>query len=140
MNPPTENETQAQHCSRDLMNNKRKVNWENECKAIKFKGPTVEEIPWDKADTKVKNLIYLNLGREGQRIIHQRFSQSVIDPISAFELAHDFALSFTRPIITTYYRFLLFTCNRKTRNSKISTARSKPAARNVGWERRKMTS
>ena len=30
--PPTENETEAQHRERDLKNNKRKVVWDNECK------------------------------------------------------------------------------------------------------------
>ena len=37
--PPTENKTQAQHKERDLRNNKRKVDWDNECKQIAFKGP-----------------------------------------------------------------------------------------------------
>ena len=55
--PPTENETQAQHRERDLRNNKRKVDWEYECKTKRFKGPTVDRIPWDYADTKVKSLI-----------------------------------------------------------------------------------
>ena len=68
--PPTENETQAQHRERDLRNNKRKVDWDNECKQIAFKGPTVDGIPWDEADLKVRSLIYLSLGTEAQRIYH----------------------------------------------------------------------
>ena len=50
--PQTEIETQAQHRKRDLRNNKPKVDWENECKGIKFKEPTVDGIPWDDNDTK----------------------------------------------------------------------------------------
>ena len=111
--PPTENKTQAQHRERGLSNNKRKVHWENECEAIEFKGPTVDGIPWDDADIKVKSLVYLRLGKEGQRIYHQRFPHSVIGQITAFELAHELSPSFTRPRNTTYNGFLLFTCKQK---------------------------
>ena len=111
--PPTEKETQAQHSERELGNNKRKVDWENDCKAIEFKGPTVDGIPWDEADTKIKTLFYLSRRTEGQRIYHQRFPHSIIDQISAFELAHEFSLSFTRPRNRKYNRFLLFTCKQK---------------------------
>ena len=37
--PPTENGTQAQYQDRDLRNNKRKVDWEIECKTMVFKAP-----------------------------------------------------------------------------------------------------
>ena len=66
--PPTENKTQAQHRERDLRNNKRKVDWENECKTKAFKVPIVDRIQWDEADIKVKSLIYLSLLTEGQKI------------------------------------------------------------------------
>ena len=111
--PPTENETQAQHRERDLRNNKRKVNWDNDCKQIAFKGPTVDGIPWDEADLKVRSLIYLSLGTEAQRIYQQRFPHSDIERITVFELAHELALSFTQPRNITYDRFLLFTCKQK---------------------------
>ena len=71
--PRTENETQAQHRERDLRNSKRKVDWENECKTIASKGPIIDGIPWDEAELKLRSLIYLSLGSEGQRIYHQRF-------------------------------------------------------------------
>ena len=103
---------------RDQRNVKRNVDWENECKAIEFKGPLVDGIPWDEADTKVKSLIYLCIGTEGQRIYHQRFPHSNVNTISAFELFHELSLSFTRPRNTTYDRFLLFTCKQKE-NEKL---------------------
>ena len=111
--PPTENETQAQHRQRDLRNNKRKVDGENEGKTVLIKGTTIDGIPWDEADIKVKSLIYLSLVTEGQRIYQQRFPYSVIDQITAFELTHELSLSFTRPRNTTDVRFLLFTCKQK---------------------------
>ena len=47
--PPVQNETQVQkrERERDQRNIKRKIDWENECKAIEFKGPLVDGIPWD---------------------------------------------------------------------------------------------
>ena len=118
--PPTENETQAQHRERDLRNNKRNVDWDNECKQIQFKGPTVDGIPWDEADLKVRSLIYLSLGTEGQRIYQQRFPHSDIERITVFELADELSLSFTQPRNITYDRFLLFTCKQKT-NEKLES-------------------
>ena len=116
--PPTENETQAQNRERDLRNNKRKVDWDNECKQIAFKGSIVDGIPWDEADLKVRSLIYLSLGTEGQRIYQQRFPHSDIERITVFELAHELALSFTQPRNITYNRILLFTCKQKP-NEKL---------------------
>ena len=118
--PPTENETQAQHRERDLRNNKRKVDWDNDCKQIAFKGPTVDGIPWDEADLKVRSLIYLSLGTEAQRIYQQRFPHSNIERITVFELAHELSLSFTQPRNITYDRFLLFTCKQKP-NEKLES-------------------
>ena len=62
--PPGQNETQVQYKDRNQRNVKRKVNWENECKAIEFKGPLVDGIPRYEAHTKVKSLIYLCIGTE----------------------------------------------------------------------------
>ena len=79
-----------------------------------------EGLPWDDADIKVKNLIYSSLGTEGQRIYQQRFPHSVIEQITAFELAHE--LSFTRPRNTTYDRFLLFRCKKKNKTKKMNVS------------------
>ena len=125
--PAIENETQAQHRERDIRNNKRKADWENECKQIAFRGPFVENVPWDEADLKVRSLIYLSLGTEGQRIYQQRFPHSEIEGITVFELAHELSLTFTQPRNITYDRFLLFTCKQKpNENWKVSTVDSKP--------------
>ena len=130
--PPTENETQAQHRERDLRNNKRKVDWENECKQIAFKGPIVDGIPWDEADLKVKSLIYLSLGTEGQPFYQQRFPHSNIERITVFELAHELALSFTQPRNITYDRFLLFTCKQK-QNEKLESFHCRLKALGAKW-------
>ena len=98
----------------------RKVDCENECKQIAFKGPIVDGIPWDEADIKIRSLIYLSLGTEGQRIYQQRFPHSDIERIKVFELAHELSLSFTQPRKITYDHFLLFTCKQK-QNEKLES-------------------
>ena len=65
-----ENEDEARN--REQRNEKRIVDFENECKAIERKGALVDQIPWDKADTKAKSLIYLSLGAEARRTYHQK--------------------------------------------------------------------
>ena len=118
--PPTENETQAQHRQIDLRNNKRKVDWDNECKQIAFKVPIVDGFPWDEADLKVSSFIYLSLGTEGQRTYQQRFPHADIERITVFDLAHEISLSFTQPRNITYDRFLLFTFKQK-QNEKLGS-------------------
>ena len=60
-----ENETQDEARQREQPNEKRRVDWENECKIIETKGPTVDRIPWDEPDIKVKSLILIVLWSRG---------------------------------------------------------------------------
>ena len=123
--PPTENETQAQHRERDLRNNKGKVDWDNECKQIAFKGPTVDGIPWKEADLKVRSLIYLSLGTEAQRIYQQRFP--LLEPRTNHSIrigTRTFPLLHTTPQhnLRSFPPFYLQTkAQRKTRKLPLST-------------------
>ena len=103
-----ENETHDEARQREQRNEKRRVDWENECKIIETKGPTVDRIPWDEADMKVKSLIYLSLGAEACRTFHQRNPHTKIDRCSTHELVHQLSLTFTRPRNITFDRFQLF--------------------------------
>ena len=66
------NETNDEARQREQQNENRRVEWENECKLIETKGPTIDKISWDEADMNVKSLIYLSLGAEACRSYHQR--------------------------------------------------------------------
>ena len=74
-----EGETEDEERQREQRNEKRKVNWENECKQVEFRGPMIDRTPWDEADLKVKSLIYLSLGTEGCRTFHQRNTHTRIE-------------------------------------------------------------
>ena len=47
-------ETVDEERQRDQRNERRKVDWENECKKLKQKGPMIDKLPWDEADLRSK--------------------------------------------------------------------------------------
>ena len=105
---PFDGETEDEERQRDRRNERRKVDWENECKQVEQKGPMIDRIPWEEADLKVKSLIYLSLGSEGSRTYHQRNPHTKIERCTTNELIHELTLKFTRPRNTTFGRFQCF--------------------------------
>ena len=67
-----EGETEDEARNREQRNERRRVDFENECKVIERKGAMVDRIPWDEADKTVKSLIFLSLGAEARRTYHQK--------------------------------------------------------------------
>ena len=105
---PFEGETVDEERQREQRNEKRKVDWKNECKQVEFRGPMIDRAPWDEADLKVKGLIYLSLGTEGCRTFRQRNPHTKIERCTTNDLVHEPSLTFTRPRNTTFDRFQLF--------------------------------
>ena len=70
---PIERETQSQTRDRNIRNQEKKIQWDNQCAQLDNLGPTVDRIPWEEADIKVRSYIYLSLGNEGQRRLSQHF-------------------------------------------------------------------
>ena len=83
-----ENKSEEENRKREIRNERRKVDWENECKQIRSRGPMIDRYTWDKADLKVKSLTYLSLGTEATRIFHQRNPHTMIDRCSTNELVY----------------------------------------------------
>ena len=113
-----DNETQDKARQREQCNEKRLLDWENESKIIETKGPTVDRIPWDEADMKVKSFICLSLGAEACRTFHQRNPHTRIDRCTTNELVHELTLTFTRPRNITFETMQ----NRKLRIARKSMA------------------
>ena len=67
-----EGETDDEARNREQRNERRRVDFANECKVIERKAALVDRIPWDEADTKLKSLIYLSLEAEARRNYHQK--------------------------------------------------------------------
>ena len=93
---------------RDRRNERRKVDWENECKQLEQNGPMIDRFPWDEADLKVKSLIYLSIGLEGNRTFYQRNPHARIEWCTTNELVHELTLTFTRPRNRMFDRFQCF--------------------------------
>ena len=98
-------EKQTTRRDRQQRMERRKVDWDNECKQIEQKGPM---IPFDESDLKVKNLIYLILGSEGSMTYHQRNPRTKIERCTTNELVHELTLTFIRPRNTTFDQFQCF--------------------------------
>ena len=111
------NETEEELRKRYIRNQRRKIDWENECKTIEFRGPYVDRYPWDEADTKIKSLLYLSIGQEGTRQYHQNNPHTNIDTCSTYEFAHELSITFTKPRNTTYDRFQIINARQEPHES-----------------------
>ena len=87
--------------------NKSKKKPEKEIRNQRRKMPFVDRYPWDEADTKIKNLLYLSIGTEASRIYHQHNPHTKIDTCTTYELAHELSITFTKSRKTPYDRFLI---------------------------------
>ena len=112
-----EGETEDEERQREQGNEKRKVDWENECKQIEYRGPMIDRIPWDEADLKVKSFIYLSLGTEGCRTYHQRNPHTKIERCTTNDLVHELSLTLTRPKNLTFDRFQFFRAMQQSNES-----------------------
>ena len=132
-----ETTSEEENRKREIRNERRKVDWENECKQIRSRGPIIDRYTWDEADLKVKSLTYLSLGTEATRIFHQRYPRTVIDRCSTNELVYELGLIFTRTRNLTFDRFQLITVqqnpneNLETFFSRLRELGSKAALGNV---------
>ena len=65
-------ETEAEKRKRDIQNQEKKVNSESQTTRVPERGPICNNFPWEKADTKVRNYIFLGLGTDGQKQLQQK--------------------------------------------------------------------
>ena len=103
-----EGETDDEARNREQRNERRRVDFENECKVIERNGALVDRIPWDEADTKVKSLIYLSLGAEARKNYHQKNPHTQIEKCTTHDLEHELNITFTIPRNTTFDTFKFF--------------------------------
>ena len=96
---------------RQIRNERRRVDWENECRAIRRS----DRYTWDEADIKLKSL-----GKEASRIYHQRNPHTLIDRCSTNELIYELGITFTRPKKITFDRFQLIT-EQQNSNKNLET-------------------
>ena len=133
--PPQPDETTAERRQREQRNQKRKTDWQNECKTIEEKGPMVDNIPWDDADNKAKSLIYLSLGEQATNIFHQRFPHTDLQKCTTDALVEQLKESFTQARNETFDRFQFFRCQQKEGEYlEVFHSRIKKQAALCNWE------
>ena len=116
---PFEGETDDKKRQRQQQNERREVDWDNECKQTKQRRPMIDRTPWDVAYRKVKSLIYLSLGSEGSRTYHQIDPNTKIERCTTNELVHELALILPDTEIKFLIDFsALKQCNNRTNLSK----------------------
>ena len=110
-----ENSNEEEDRKIEITNEPRNVDWENECKHIRNRGPKIDMYTWDEADLKIKSVIHLSLETEATRIIHHRNPHTMIDLCSTNELVYELGITFTRPSNLTFNRFQLITVQQHKR-------------------------
>ena len=109
---PRPNESEKEARKRDIRNQRRKIDWENE-----FRGQYVDRYPWDEADTKIQSLLYLSIGQERTGIYHQNNPHTRTDTFSTYDFAHELLTTFTKPRNTTYDRFQIINAKQDSQES-----------------------
>ena len=116
--PPTSDETTDEKRQREQRNNKHKVDWQNQCLAIEDKGPYVDNIPWDVADTKTKSLIYLSLRQEATNIFHHRNPHTEMSKCTTDAFVGQLKGTFEEVRTETFDRYQFFNCKKNTTNHR----------------------
>ena len=133
--PALTDETTAERRQREQRNLKRRTDWQNTCKEIEDKGPQVDNIPWDKADNKAKNYIYLSLGSKATNIFHQRFPHTDIQKCATDALVEQLKEAFKQKRNETFDRFQFFRCRQKDDESlEVFHSRIKKHASVCNWD------
>ena len=107
--PQQPDETTAEKRQREQRNQKRRTDWQNECKEIEEKGPMIDNTPWDEA----KSLIYLSLGAQATNIFHKRFPHKDLQKCTTDALVEQLKEAFTQTRNETIDRFQFFRCQQK---------------------------
>ena len=111
--PPTSDETTVEKRQREKRNIKRKVDLQNQCLAIEDKGPCLDNIPWDEADTKIKSLIYLSPRHEATNIFHQRNPHTEMSKCTTDAFVEQLKETFKEVRNETFDRYQFFNCKQE---------------------------
>ena len=93
----------------ELCNQEKLVQWENQCQLLDNIGPTVDGVPWEEADMKIRSYINLCLGTEGQRWINKYYPNLKIHDTTTRDLWGRLQTLFVKPRNITFDRYEAFT-------------------------------
>ena len=117
MNPQHRTKSQQKKRTEGTKQQKRKVDWQNQCKRIEDKGLYVDNIPWDEADTKIKSLIHFSIGQEATNIFHQRNPHTEMSKCKTDAFIEQLKDPFKEVRIETFDRYQIFNCKQEANGS-----------------------
>ena len=92
-------------------------------------------IPWDEADSKAKNYIYLSLGSHATNIFHQRVPHKDIQKCATDAIVEQLNEAFIQTRNETFDRFQFFKCRQKEDESlEVIHSRIKKHASVCNWD------
>ena len=103
------NPTQTMESERLTRYSQAVAKWKNECNLIDRIGVLCGDKPWDIADKKAKSMVYLTIGIEGRRMHTRKYSHTNVENITTQQLWDELELTYIRPRIVTFDRYLLLT-------------------------------
>ena len=94
---------------RNIRNQEKKIQWENQCNQLDNLGPTVNGTLWEEADMKIRSYIYLSLGNEGQIHLGQHYPDLKIQETITRVFLNRLQLLFINDRNVTFDRYEAFT-------------------------------
>ena len=89
------------------------MDWQNQCQSNEDKGPYLDNIPRDEADTKTKSLIYFSLGHEATNIFHQSNPHTEMPKCTTDDFIKQLKQIFKEVRIETFDRYQFFNCKQE---------------------------
>ena len=118
--PPTSDETTAKKRKCD----QRNINCRGTGETSEDKGPFVDNMPWDEANTKIKSLIYLLFGQEATNIVHQRNPHTEMPNCTIEAFVEQLNETFKEVRNQTFDRYQVFNC-KKEQNEPLKKKHSR---------------
>ena len=104
-----DNQTQTMERERLTRYNQSVAKWKNDGNLIDRIGVLCGDKPWDIADKRAKSMVYLTIGIEGRRLHTRKYPHTNVENTTTQELWEELELTFIRPRIVTFDRYLLLT-------------------------------
>ena len=93
---------------RQIRNSQLKLQWELKCQKITEAGVLCGERPWHLCDQKCVSILYLSAGKEGRRLLTQKFLHDNIYDLTTLKLWEMIEIASIRPRNITFDRYVFF--------------------------------
>ena len=111
-------ETEAQRKNREVRNQEKRVDWENQVIKAREKVVLCNSYRWDEADARVRSYLFFCLGAEGQRQVQQKKPSLVLHNVITQELMTTLYDNFVTNRIVAFKRYN-FICRKQKKSESL---------------------